>query len=787
MQIRVFATSLFILTLLPRLAFPEGSVSIASDGWQVTADGDAGLLTIAHERLGIILGSAHLAVRGVNGVEIAHHWSARTTAGNELEVKVAAPAGSWRFRLTGNTVLISTTSSHSLLRATAPASASRIAVRLVDQAGFPVEWTGTDEIKQGYGSPMTANHSYLPRTNPDTMYFSLGLVSGSQFHSLFDRKSDTAIQFAQGTLMERSANSPDTLDISMPVPGNSLIRVIPDYYTKSLGLPFYVPFDDSVFKTAPMVWSSWTSYYAAVTERDVVSNADWLAAHLKPYGFQYVQLDDGYDRGSHGQHSWIEGWSPIRFPHGPQWLTAYIKSKGLRAGLWLVPNAYAGAVQTHPDWYVRDRQGKILLDYATPTLDSTNPQVLAFEKHLFTTLDNWGFDYYKFDGEHAFAKYVPAVDRTKLYNPNADLLANYRDRLRIIRDTIGPDRFLEVCPAGSPLNGIGYVDSYFNGQDLYANWQGMYPLFSSITANAFLNHLAVYVMSGEGLELGKPMTVAEAAKKRPPQVIETEREREDSPTGIGVTDAEARTLVTYIALTGVAYPLASVMTELPPDRLELLKKTMPTQPILPMDLFSRGTDIDWATFKHVQSDSYIHNYPEVLDLKVNSESSAYDVTAVTNWRSQPLTRDIVFGDELGLDSTRSYVAFDFWNEKLLGVFKNRISVNVSPHDTRVLFICPALNRPQFLGTSRHITGAFSVSSLSWDSAKHMLSGISQAVPSDTYKLWIYLPEPAKLGEIRASSKAVREIPMTRRIKGNLLTLSFEGQSTPIDWRIEFRN
>ena len=27
-----------------------------------------------------------------------------------------------------------------------------------------------------------------------------------------------------------------------------------------------------------------------------------------PYGFQYVQLDDGYDRGKNGEHYWIENW-----------------------------------------------------------------------------------------------------------------------------------------------------------------------------------------------------------------------------------------------------------------------------------------------------------------------------------------------------------------------------------------------------------------------------------------------------------------------------------------------
>jgi len=40
---------------------------------------------------------------------------------------------------------------------------------------------------------------------------------------------------------------------------------------------------------------SWTSYYEAVREQDITTNADWLGTHLKPYGFGYVEL--GLQRG----------------------------------------------------------------------------------------------------------------------------------------------------------------------------------------------------------------------------------------------------------------------------------------------------------------------------------------------------------------------------------------------------------------------------------------------------------------------------------------------------------
>ncbi len=276
--------------------------------------------------------------------------------------------------------------------------------------------------------------------------------------------------------------------MTVPVPGNAIVRIIHDYYTQTLGVPYYARFDDSVFPSAPEVWCSWTAYYSDATEKDIVRNTDWLAQKLRPYGFKYVQIDDGYDRGKDGMmHTWITNWDKNLYPHGPAWLARYIKSSGLHPGLWLVPNAYAGAVSDHPDWYLYDTSGNLVRDYHTPALDCTNPGVNEWLRELFSTLKGWGFEYYKFDGEYAIPRYAGHVDTSKLYDRSIDPLEAYRNRLKLIRDVVGPETYIEGCPAGTPLNGIGYFNSYFNGHDVYNSWQGSYALFSSINANVFLN------------------------------------------------------------------------------------------------------------------------------------------------------------------------------------------------------------------------------------------------------------------------------------------------------------
>ena len=231
--------------------------------------------------------------------------------------------------------------------------------------------------------------------------------------------------------------------------------------------------------------------------------------------------------------------------------------------------------------------------------------------------------------------------------------------------------------------------------------------------------------------------------------------------------------------------MASLMPELPAERTKLLQMTLPTVPILPVDLFSRGTDMEWDKFKNTTPDSYIHNYPEILDLKVNAKSGIYDVVALTNWRTWTTTRQLSFSDKLGLDPNARYVAFDFWNQKLYGVFKGSMEVEIAPHDTRVLQLHPLLNRPQLIGTSRHISGAYSILDLAWDESRQSLRGSSQTVPGDPYSLWIHVPDGETVSDVKAAAEGGAKVPVAQERDGNSLRIRFAGQQGAVNWEVTF--
>lgn len=47
----------------------------------------------------------------------------------------------------------------------------------------------------------------------------------------------------------------------------------------------------NVAKTPPMGWNSWDCYGASVTESDILGNANYMAKHLKEFGWEYVVCD----------------------------------------------------------------------------------------------------------------------------------------------------------------------------------------------------------------------------------------------------------------------------------------------------------------------------------------------------------------------------------------------------------------------------------------------------------------------------------------------------------------
>jgi len=158
------------------------------------------------------------------------------------------------------------------------------------------------------------------------------------------------------------------------------------------------------------------------------------------------------------------------------------------------------------------------------------------------------------------------------------------------------------------------------------------------------------------------------------------------------------------------------------------------------------------------------------------------VVGLTNWRSAPATRRLNFAEKLGLEGGREYVVFDFWKQELLGTFRDSLTVEVGAHDTRVLAIHPRFDRPQAIGNSRHISGAYSIDELSWDAGEKKLRGTLEVVAGAPYTLFIHVPPGYKQVAARASAGTVS---MKEGSRPGMLVAGFQGQKGAVKWEIEF--
>jgi alpha-galactosidase len=100
------------------------------------------------------------------------------------------------------------------------------------------------------------------------------------------------------------------------------------------------------------VYNTWEPFRGRVSEKLIMELADAAAS----CGIEEFVIDDGWQSGF---GDW--GINKRKFPNGLKPVFDYIKSKGMKPGLWLSMGAASRnskVYKEHPDWFVKDRNGK---------------------------------------------------------------------------------------------------------------------------------------------------------------------------------------------------------------------------------------------------------------------------------------------------------------------------------------------------------------------------------------------------------------------------------------------
>lgn len=234
----------------------------------------------------------------------------------------------------------------------------------------------------------------------------------------------------------------------------------------------------------PMGWNSWDCFGPTVVESEVKANADYMAANLKKFGWEYIVVDIRWYVDNDKAHGYNEKDpsfvmdeygrflpSPIRFPSaangaGFKPIADYIHSKGLKFGIHLMRGIPKEAVKKNTrilgtdlrasDIYNADNLCKWLKDMYTVDFHKKGAQ--EYYNSLFQLYASWELDFVKID----------------------DLSAPYyhQGEIELIRkaiDQCGRKIVLSTSPGETPVENREHIKSNANMwrivNDLWDNWK----------------------------------------------------------------------------------------------------------------------------------------------------------------------------------------------------------------------------------------------------------------------------------------------------------------------------
>jgi hypothetical protein len=428
----------------------------------------------------------------------------------------------------------------------------------------------------------------------------------------------------------------DRIELSLPLnPGEEMsserlmFAAGPDYHGQLLayGSAIRRLHHARVSSEIPMGWWSWTAYYGAINEGETLANADWLSQHLNSLGYNYFQIDDGYE---YARGEFVTT-NATQFPDGMRFVAHRILKDGLTVGVWTAPfevSSRAWVYEHHQDWLVHNATGQpIPLEdvwgqnndtlYA---LDTTHPGAQEYLRQTYKTLvREWGVRFIKLD----------FMDTTAIegyyYRPATTALEAQRIGLQVIRDTVGDDVLLDKD--GSPmLNPVGIVDTGRVSADTGHTFLRSKTAAPGIAARFYMN--------GNFF-----ITDPDAFNVTDTYLVEHSGERSSHSL------ATAQTSIALSAVAGGMYEIGDdlLVLDSEKDRLALVEN----RDLLNMAKAGRAsTPVDLMTYDPEDGQ------PSIFLLR---QSPRQSMLTIFNWTDRPRSRSLSL-KELGVTSSSTLVA-----------------------------------------------------------------------------------------------------------------------------------
>lgn len=550
--------------------------------------------------------------------------------------------------------------------------------------------------------------------------------------------------------MEKDENGNTKVSIEVMIgPRAFIINCRPQFYRKHLGYEYYKPWECRP-NTKPVAgWCSWEAYRREVTEKNVADVCDFLKDTFLPYGLEYVQIDDGYQKNPYGitpEHTLAEAWmAPTEaFPKGAKGIAETIASRGLSPAIWMNSDVreYAPGPET-PDCVLRHEDGTIIkAAWLTTPLDWKDETI---ERHFVPVLRAFkeaGFKYIKIDAlRHSFYDALGTAVREGLITSD-EAERRFRRLHEVFRRELGDDFYLLVC-WGIFTQTAGCGDACRVATDANPDWN---KVRMQITEQARWWH------TQRILFLNDPDHVCVRTKP-----------------------SWGQALLSNVALTGGLMMLSDPIDSYDEERIYNTQRCLPTLETFaaetgPLDI--RYPAYAWTKVHGAAFKGDITTWNELTDEEVMIQAGAHKtmndehpfsclwayhiekpfdkwcvVQRVANW---PLKACVIPLENVNLDPKKTYLAFDFWAKKFLGEVTEKISVPALNYgDGQVICFREKKGTPQFIASTRHV----SMDAVSVTDIKEEKGGLTLklSLPAgDEEKYYFYVPKGTSLKEVKAT-------------------------------------
>lgn len=242
---------------------------------------------------------------------------------------------------------------------------------------------------------------------------------------------------------------------------------------------------------APLGWNSWDCYGAAVNEETVRKNADFMAKHLKEYGWDYIVVDIQWYEPSARNHEY-NNFTPLcmdeysrlipaenRFPSsaggkGFTELAAYVHSLGLKFGIHIMRGIPRQAVHANSKIKGSQKTAREIAKMASICewntdmygVDPSKEGAKEYYDSIFELYASWGVDFIKCDD---IARELPHEETELILLSNA--LKNCR-RDMVLSLSPGP-ALLEKAELYKQVSNMWRITD-----DFWDKWDALYEMFS---------------------------------------------------------------------------------------------------------------------------------------------------------------------------------------------------------------------------------------------------------------------------------------------------------------------